>query len=136
MADDASAFIQIYQSRHGMIVRTATGVPRQFVYGHFVYDTSSTDISSTDISSNTVYQRTGQLYIQLLFRKIIILINSNFYFHYDSLLSIPLLVRKNSLHESSFYWHSFRFITPDSISARKVIVDEMSVDEMSVDEVS
>src|SRR6218665_4073976 len=43
-------------------------VPRQFVYGHFVYDTSSTDISSTDISSTTVYQRVGQLYIQLLFQ--------------------------------------------------------------------
>src|SRR6218665_2680878 len=59
------------------------GVPRQFVYGHFVYDTSSTDISST-----TVYQRTGQLYIQLLFQQIIIFINSNFYLHYGSLLSI------------------------------------------------
>src|SRR6218665_987472 len=45
----------------------STRVPRQFVYGHFVYDTSSTDISSTDISSTTVYQRVGQLYIQLLF---------------------------------------------------------------------
>ena len=104
---------------------------------HFVYDTSSTDISSTDISSTTVYQRVGQLYIQLLFQRIIILINSNFYLHYDSFfinptstdtmiidlqhiiwlasivavtiqlvlsskrrlfLSIPLLVRKNSLH--------------------------------------
>src|SRR6218665_552721 len=54
-------------------------VPRQFVYGHFVYDTSSTDISST-----TVYQRTGQLYIQLLFQQIIIFIDSNFYLHYDS----------------------------------------------------
>ena len=108
-------------------------VPRQFVYGHFVYDTSSTDISSTDISSTTVYQGTGQLYIQLLFQQIIIFINSNFYLHYESLyrsnfhwhydnttyivskhcgktiqcflsvknayfLSIPLLVRKNSLH--------------------------------------
>jgi len=59
-------------------------VPRQFVYGHVVYDTSSTDISSTDISSTTVYQRVGQLYIQLLFQKIIIFINSNFYLHYDS----------------------------------------------------
>jgi len=58
-------------------------VPRQFVYGHFVYDTSSTDISSTDISS--VYQGTGQLYIQLLFQQIIIFINSNFYLHYDYL---------------------------------------------------
>src|SRR6218665_2625024 len=65
-------------------------VPRQLVYGHFVYDTSSTDISSTDISSTTVYQRTGQLYIQLLFQQIIIFINSNFYLHYDSFLSIPL----------------------------------------------
>src|SRR6218665_1272224 len=65
-------------------------VPRQFVYGHFVYDTSSTDISSTDISSTNVYQRVGQLYIQLLFQQIIIFINSNFYLHYDSLLSIPL----------------------------------------------
>src|SRR6218665_1275267 len=65
-------------------------VPRQFVYGHFVYDTSSTDISSTDISSTTVYQRTGQLYIQLLLHQIIIFINSNFYLHYDSFLSIPL----------------------------------------------
>src|SRR6218665_2385768 len=70
-------------------------VPRQFVYGHFVYDTSSTDISSTDISSTdisstTVYQRVGQLFIQLLFQKIIIFINSNSYLHYDSLLSIPL----------------------------------------------
>ena len=57
---------------------------------HFVYDTSSTDISSTDISSTTVYQRTGQLYIQLLFQQIIIFIDSNFYLHYDSFLSIPL----------------------------------------------
>src|SRR6218665_1848154 len=65
-------------------------VPRQFVYGHFVYDTSSTDISSTDISSTTVYQRVGQLYIQLLFLQTIIFINSNFYLHYDSVLSIPL----------------------------------------------
>src|SRR6218665_261041 len=65
-------------------------VPRQFVYGHFVYDTSSTDISFTDISSTTVYQRTGQLYIQLLFQQIIIFINSNFYLHYGSFLSIPL----------------------------------------------
>src|SRR6218665_298274 len=55
-------------------------VPRQFVYGHFVYDTSSTDNSST-----TVYQGTGQIYIQLLFQKIIIFINSNFYLHYESL---------------------------------------------------
>ena len=67
-------------------------VPRPFVYGHFVYDTSSTDISSTDISSTTVYQRTGQLYIQLLFQQIIIFIDSNFYLHYDSFLSIPLLL--------------------------------------------
>src|SRR6218665_2479177 len=68
----------------------AEKVPRQFVYRHFVYDTSSTDISSTDISSTIVYQRVGQLYIQLLFQKIIIFINSNFYLHYDSFLSIPL----------------------------------------------
>src|SRR6218665_2549346 len=54
------------------------------------HDTSSTDISSTDISSTTVYQRTGHLYIQLLFQQIIIFINSNFYLHYDSSLSIPL----------------------------------------------
>src|SRR6218665_3527328 len=60
-------------------------VPRQFVYGHFVYDTSSTDISST-----TVYQRTGQLYIQIMFQQIIIFINSNLYLHCDSFLSIPL----------------------------------------------
>src|SRR6218665_1071394 len=60
-------------------------VPRQLVYGHFVYDTSSTDISST-----TVYQRVAQLYIQLLFQQIIIFINSNFYLHYGSFLSIPL----------------------------------------------
>jgi len=65
-------------------------VPRQFVYGHFVYDISSTDISSTDISSTTVYQRVGQLYIQLLFQQIIIFINSNFYLHNDLLLSIQL----------------------------------------------
>ena len=63
---------------------------RQFVYRHFVYDTSSTDISSTDITSTTVYQGTGQLYIQLLFQQIIIFINSNFYLHFDSFLSIPL----------------------------------------------
>src|SRR6218665_3327384 len=49
------------------------------------HDNSSTDISSTDISSTTVYQGTGQLYIQLLFQKISIFINSNFYLHYDSL---------------------------------------------------
>src|SRR6218665_3054844 len=60
-------------------------VPRQLVYGHFVYDNSSTDISST-----TVYQPVAQLYIQLLFQQIIIFINSNFYLHYDSFLSIPL----------------------------------------------
>src|SRR6218665_2644667 len=54
------------------------GVPRQFVY-----DTSSTDISSTDISSTSVYQGTGQLYIQLLFQQIIIFINSNLYLHCD-----------------------------------------------------
>src|SRR6218665_2220858 len=49
------------------------------------------DNSSTGISSTTVYQRTGQLYIQLLFQQIIIFINSNFYLHfYDSILSIPL----------------------------------------------
>src|SRR6218665_3818535 len=42
-------------------------VPRQFAYEHFVYDTSSTDISSTDFLSTTLYQRVGQLYIQLLF---------------------------------------------------------------------
>src|SRR6218665_2088178 len=65
-------------------------VPRQFVYGHFVYDTSSTDTSSTVISSTTVYQRVGQLYIQLLFQQIIIFINSTFYLHYDSFLLIPL----------------------------------------------
>src|SRR6218665_811920 len=65
-------------------------VPRQFVYGHFVYETSSTDISATDISSTTVHQRTRQLYIQLPFQQIIILINSNFYLHYYSFLSIPL----------------------------------------------
>jgi len=60
-------------------------VPRQFVYEHFVYDTSSTNISST-----TVYQRVGQLYIQLLLQQIIIFINSNYYLHYDFFLSIPL----------------------------------------------
>src|SRR6218665_1520394 len=48
------------------------------------------DNSSTDISSTTVYQRTAQLYIHLRFQQIIIFINSNFYFHYDSFLSIPL----------------------------------------------
>ena len=62
-----------------------TMVPRQFVYRHFVYDTSYTDISFTDILSTTVYQDTGQLYIQLLFQQFIIFINSNFYLHYDSL---------------------------------------------------
>src|SRR6218665_987587 len=67
------------------------GVLRQFVYRHFVYDISSTDISSTDISSTTVFQHVGQLYICiLLFQQIIIFINSNFYLHYDSFLSIPL----------------------------------------------
>src|SRR6218665_2870885 len=69
--------------------------PQQFVYGHFVYDTSSTDISSTTLRLqtfrlSTVYQRVAQLYIQLLFQQIIIFINSNFYLHYDSFLSIPL----------------------------------------------
>src|SRR6218665_2308677 len=61
------------------------------------HDNSSTDISSTtlrlqtvdemstDISSITVYQGSGQLYIQLLFQQIIIFINSNSYLHYDSL---------------------------------------------------
>jgi len=67
-------------------------VPQQVVYRHFVYDTSSTDISSTDTLSTIAYQRVGQLYIQLLFQKIIIFINSNFYLHYDSFLSIPLPV--------------------------------------------
>src|SRR6218665_4059426 len=42
-------------------------VPRQFVY----------DTSSTDISSTTVYQRVGQLYIQLLFLQIIISTRKN-----------------------------------------------------------
>jgi len=55
-----------------------------------LYDTSSTDISSTDILPTTVYQGTGQLYIQLLFQQSIIFINSNFYLHYDSFLPIPL----------------------------------------------
>jgi len=54
---------------------------RTFRLRHFVY---------TDISSTTVYQRVGQLQIQLLFQQIIIFINSNFYLHYDSFLSIPL----------------------------------------------
>src|SRR6218665_840249 len=53
--------------------RTSNEVPREFVYGHLVYDTVSTDISST-----TVYQRTGPLYIQLLFQQFIIFINSLF----------------------------------------------------------
>jgi len=48
------------------------------------------DNSSTDISSTNVYRCTGQIYIQLLFQQIIIFINSNFYLHYDSFLSIPL----------------------------------------------
>src|SRR6218665_3716467 len=68
---------------------------RHFVYGHFVYDTSSTDILSTDISSTTVYQRVGQLYIQLLFQQIIIFIIFNFYLHYDSILSIPFPLTHN-----------------------------------------
>src|SRR6218665_3009552 len=45
----------------------------------------------TNISSTTVYQGTGQLYIQLLFHQIIIFINSNFYLHYDSLQSKTLI---------------------------------------------
>src|SRR6218665_1160564 len=73
-----------------MYMYVAKQVPRQLVYGHFVYDTSSTDISSTDISSTTVYKRQAQLYIELLFQKIIIFINSNLYLNYDSFLSIPL----------------------------------------------
>ena len=56
-------------------------------------DISSTtlriDISSTDTSSTTVYQGTGQFYIQLLFQQIIIFINSNVYLHYDSLINSP-----------------------------------------------
>src|SRR6218665_570744 len=77
----------------GRVEPRTLAVPRQFVYGLFVYDTSSTAfsssaISSTDISSATVYQRVGQLYIQLMFQQIIIFINSNFYLHYDSFLSI------------------------------------------------
>src|SRR6218665_985369 len=64
------------------------------VPGHFVYDTSSTDISST-----TVYQSTGQLYIQLQFQQIIIFIYSNFVLHYTSFLSIPLpLTRYNTTY--------------------------------------
>src|SRR6218665_2659100 len=68
---------------------------RTFRLRHFVYDTSSTDISSTDIlstdiSSTTAYQRTGQLYIQLLFQQIVIFINSNFYLHCDSLYQSQL----------------------------------------------
>src|SRR6218665_2435184 len=90
-------FYRLIYSRQSATATTEKKVPRQFVYGHFVYDTSSTDISSTDISSTdisstTVYQRTRQLYIQLLFQQIIIFINSNFYLHYDSFLSIPLLL--------------------------------------------
>ena len=76
----------------GLVLSRYIRVPRQFVYGHFVYDTSSTDISSTEISSTTVYQRTGQLYIQLLLQQIFIFINSNFYLHYDS------------VYQSHFHW--------------------------------
>src|SRR6218665_3784328 len=56
-------------------------VPRQLVSGHFVY---------RHFVYYTVYQRVAQLYIQLMFQQIIIFINSNFYLHYDSFLSIPL----------------------------------------------
>src|SRR6218665_574288 len=49
---------------------------------------TSTVISSTDISSTTVYQRTRQLYIQLLFQQITIFINSNFYLGYTMILFI------------------------------------------------
>ena len=61
-----------------------------FVYGHFVYTTSSTDTSSTDIWYTTTLQRMRLSYIQLLFQQTIIFINSNFYLHYESFLSIPL----------------------------------------------
>src|SRR6218665_4125689 len=64
-----------------------------FIDQVWFHDNSSTDTSSTDISSTTVYQRVGQLYIQLLFQQIIIFINSNFYLHYDSSLSIPLSLK-------------------------------------------
>src|SRR6218665_2099841 len=67
----------------------------------WLHDNSYRDISSTTLRLQTfrlqtfrlilyVYQRVGQLYIQLLFHQIIIFINSNFYLHYDSFLSIPL----------------------------------------------
>ena len=72
-----------YYQLHQLHTVVCTLTSRQF------HDNSSTDISSTDISSTTAYQRVGQLYIQLLFQ-IIIFINSNFYLHYDSFLSIPL----------------------------------------------
>src|SRR6218665_2518431 len=85
-----SRSIEIERKKRVLQTCVFSMVPRQFVYGHFVYDTSSTDISSTDISSTTVYQRVGQLYIQLLFQQIIIFINSTFYLHYDSFLLIPL----------------------------------------------
>src|SRR6218665_123516 len=54
------------------------------LYVAWFHDNPCTDISSIDISSTTVYQRAGQLYIELLFQQIIIFINSNFYLHYDS----------------------------------------------------
>ena len=55
------------------------------------HDNSSTDISSTTLRLQTFrIHRVGQSYIQLLFQQIIVFINSNFYLHYDSFLSIPL----------------------------------------------
>ena len=85
--------------------------PRQVDYRLSIiirlHDNSSTDISSTtlrlpDISSTTVYQGTGQLYIQLLIQQILIFINSNFCLHYDS------------HYQSHFHWHYD--ITTDIVS--------------------
>ena len=67
-------------------------VPRQLVYGHFVYDTSSTDISSTDISSTrpTIPENSTVIHPISVSANHYFFIDSNFYLHYDSLISIPL----------------------------------------------
>src|SRR6218665_923968 len=73
---------KILETRGSTTIRLRTFCLRHFVYRHFVY-------------RHFVYNcipacRTVRLYIQLLFQKIIIFINSNFYLHYDSVLSIQL----------------------------------------------
>src|SRR6218665_2487813 len=78
--ENMTSFYNIIRADFGVECNAIDGSRRTIRLRHFVYRHFDT----------TVYQRTGQLYVQLLFQQIIIFINSNFYLHYDSLLSIPL----------------------------------------------